>query len=223
VGSEAAAKRRAAIAFSQALLCKAPRLDGDACGVCRTCEAVGGTGHADVRIWDVPEGEKTFKVEQVRELIARVQTMPLSAPRQVQILAALDQMTPTGWNALLKTLEEPPPTTIIVLLARDLAGVLPTLVSRCQLIRFGPAPVVPEQTAPPPLPAPETAMAWADGLAAKNQDEQAAALSTLLVWIRDQAVAAPADGLTWVARAEPGRRSGTMGTHGLFGIDWPGS
>jgi hypothetical protein len=128
-------KRTAALAFAQGLIC-----EQGGCGGCAACRMVVGEGHPDVRVWDVPEGEKTFKVEAVRELVSAVQRRPFQAPRQVHILAALDQTQPAGTNALLKTLEEPPPTTTLILLARDLENVLPTLVSRCQVVPFGLTP-----------------------------------------------------------------------------------
>lgn len=139
-------KRTAARAFAQALLCDTPERTGegpDACGACRACRLIAAGSHPDVREWDVPEGEKTFKVDQVRELIAAVSCKPFSAKRQVHILAALDAIHPTGANALLKTLEEPPLTSLLILLSADLDGLLPTLRSRCQIVRFGLTP--PEQ------------------------------------------------------------------------------
>jgi DNA polymerase-3 subunit delta' len=93
-----------------------------------------------VRTWTLQEGEKTFKVERIRELITAVGRKPFSAARQVHILAAFDAVQVVGANALLKTLEEPPPTSTLILLGRDLDAVLPTLVSRCQVIRFGLTP-----------------------------------------------------------------------------------
>jgi DNA polymerase-3 subunit delta' len=139
-GPVSVGKGTAARAFAAGLLCTA-RLPGqDACGRCSTCRGIAGEGHPDARVWELPEGEKTFKVERVRELITAVGRKPFSAPRQVHILAAFDAVQPVGANALLKTLEEPPPTSTLILLARDLDAVLPTLVSRCQVIRFGLTP-----------------------------------------------------------------------------------
>jgi hypothetical protein len=135
VGPAHTGKRTAALLLARGLVC-----EQGGCGTCAACRMVMGEGHPDVRVWDVPEGEKTFKVEQVRELVAAVQRRPFQAPRQVHILAALDLTQPAGTNALLKTLEEPPPTTTLILLARELDNVLPTLVSRCQVVTFGLTP-----------------------------------------------------------------------------------
>lgn len=138
----------------------------------------------------MPEGEKTFKVEQVRELIGAVGRKPFARPRQVHVLANLDAVNPAGANALLKTLEEPPPTTTLILLAADLAGVLPTIVSRCQPVSFG-AQAGPASTAEvPSLPRPGGALAWTDELAGKPGDELAARLDALVRWLADVALVA---------------------------------
>lgn len=141
-GPTGAGKLTGARAFAQGLLCENPasqlEFTGlDACGVCRTCQATQNGNHPDLRVWTVGEGEKKFKVEQIRELILAVGRKPFSAKRQVHILADLDTLTLAGANALLKTLEEPPPTSTLILLTRDPEQVLPTLLSRCQIVRFG--------------------------------------------------------------------------------------
>lgn len=135
VGPAQTGKLTAARLFAQALLCERPGSGG--CGQCATCQAVAAGRHPDVRVWDVPETEKTFKVEQVRELIAAVSRKPFQAERTVHILAAVDAMAIAGANALLKTLEEPPPSTTLILLAKDLDSLLPTIVSRTQVVPFG--------------------------------------------------------------------------------------
>lgn len=129
----------AALEFAAAINCLTPGALG--CGHCRECRAVFSGNHPDVRVWDVAEGEKTFKVEAVRELIQAVGFHPYQGRRKVHILAALDAVAPAGANALLKTLEEPPPDTTLILIARDLDAVLPTLVSRCQVVPFGLVPL----------------------------------------------------------------------------------
>jgi DNA polymerase-3 subunit delta' len=132
-------KRTAALLFAAAINCEHPETLG--CGHCRSCNAIVAGNHPDVRVWDVPEGEKTFKVEQVRELLHAVSFHPYEGRRKVHVLAALDATGPAGANALLKTLEEPPPSTVLVLLATSLDAVLPTIVSRCQVVTFGLAPI----------------------------------------------------------------------------------
>ncbi|HEY9724058.1 MAG TPA: hypothetical protein V6D47_18795, partial [Oscillatoriaceae cyanobacterium] len=136
VGPEHTGKATAALALAQALNCT----EGDGCGACRECRAIASSNHPDVRVWELPEGEKTFKVEQVRALIAAVAYQPYQGRRKVHVLAAFDAIQAAGANALLKTLEEPPGETTLVLLARSLESVLPTIASRCQIVPFGLAP-----------------------------------------------------------------------------------
>jgi DNA polymerase-3 subunit delta' len=135
VGPAGVGKRTAALLFAQAINCQTP--DSGGCGYCRECSAILSGNHPDVRVWDVPEGEKTFKVEQVRQLIHAVSFHPYQGRRKVHILAAMEAIAPAGANALLKTLEEPPASTVMVLLASSLDAVLPTILSRCQVVPFG--------------------------------------------------------------------------------------
>lgn len=122
-----------------ALTCERPegraRLGG--CGACPACEAVAGGRHPDVLVWDLEGADKTFKVERVRRLIAEAGVKPHSAPRRVFVLAATDALAPAGANALLKTLEEPPPGMVLILLASEPEQLLPTIRSRCQSVAFG--------------------------------------------------------------------------------------
>ena len=139
VGPDQGGKRLAARLFAAAINC----LDADhpGCGHCRECRQVMEDTHPDVRLWELGEGEKTFKVERVRELIHAVAWHPYQGRRKVHVLVDLDAVNPAGANALLKTLEEPPSATTLILIARDLDTVLPTLVSRCQVVPFGLTPV----------------------------------------------------------------------------------
>jgi DNA polymerase III delta' subunit len=140
-GQRGTGKLTAAKAFAAALLCsqRPPRGSepSDACGTCSSCAAADSGHHPDIRIWELNEGEKTFKIEQVRELINAMGRKPFWSERQVHILEAFDAVSLAGANALLKTLEEPPVSSTLILLTRDSDSVLPTLVSRCQVIRFG--------------------------------------------------------------------------------------
>jgi DNA polymerase-3 subunit delta' len=135
VGPEDVGKQTAALAFAQALQCTDEAQPG--CGNCQACQAVMASNHPDVRFWDLLEGEKTFKIEQVRQLVQALALKSYHGRRKVHVLVALDALAVAGANALLKTLEEPPPDTTLVLLSRDAENLLPTIVSRCQLVPFG--------------------------------------------------------------------------------------
>ncbi|MDO9351451.1 MAG: DNA polymerase III subunit delta' C-terminal domain-containing protein, partial [Deltaproteobacteria bacterium] len=94
--------------------------------------------HPDVSLIE-PEGQ-TLRVDQVREMQRALAYRPYEGRRRVFILTAADRMMPNMSNMLLKTLEEPPLHTMIILLANSPKWVLPTILSRCQSIRFNPLP-----------------------------------------------------------------------------------
>ncbi|MDQ7030248.1 MAG: DNA polymerase III subunit delta' [Ardenticatenia bacterium] len=147
VGPPHVGKRTVARWFARALVCEG---DGPApCGRCRACGLVHAGRHPDVRAVDLEAqrhllGEKrpsaVYKVELVRRLQADWAIRPLEAPWKVLIVERADRMTPQAANAFLKTLEEPPPFVVLILTALDEENLLPTIRSRCQLVRLRPVP-----------------------------------------------------------------------------------
>ena len=150
-------KTLTAVAFAKALMCAAPPEPAAACGVCAVCRAVERGNHPDflllfptsrVETTD-EEGQKAvaeiegseIRTDAIGRLIDRAHARAVSAARKVLIVSDAQAMNPVAANHLLKTLEEPPPGTVLVLTATSVAGLLPTIVSRCQLLRFGPVPV----------------------------------------------------------------------------------
>jgi DNA polymerase-3 subunit delta' len=87
-----------------------------------------------------PEGAATYIVDQVREIIHDVNLKPVQASHKIYIIDEADRFNSESANAFLKTLEEPPDDVIIVLLTRSFETVLPTIASRCQVVRFRPVP-----------------------------------------------------------------------------------
>lgn len=129
-GPAGSSKTQAADALAAAVLCA----DGG-CGACDTCKRVMRRKHPDVRHL-VPEGANAYLVEQVRELVADTSLAPIQSNRKVYILDRVDRLGAAAANAFLKTLEEPPDDVVFILLARTRDGVLPTIVSRCQVVPF---------------------------------------------------------------------------------------
>ena len=125
-GSEGIGKRTLAALFANALLCPAK----DPCGVCVHCKKVGGGSHPDLH-WIEPEG-KSLKIDQVRTLKRKAYLKPHEARFQVFVLVDAQSLTLEAANSLLKVLEDPPPASVFILLARNPASLLPTVVSRCQ-------------------------------------------------------------------------------------------
>jgi DNA polymerase-3 subunit delta' len=139
-GNEGIGKKHVALQFAKALNCLETTADPeDACDHCISCKKIDHGLHPDVLLIE-PEGQN-IKVEQIRQLQRELAYRPYEGKRRVCILTAADRMAPHIPNTLLKTLEEPPLHTVIILLANNSKFILPTILSRCQPIRFHPLPI----------------------------------------------------------------------------------
>lgn len=136
-GPSGSNKTQAAYALAQALICpkgaKGPR--GGACGDCDGCGRARRRVHPDIHFY-APEGAAAYLVEQIREIVADVSLAPIQAKSKIYILDRADLMNVNAANAFLKTLEEPPEGVVFILLGRTRESVLPTIVSRCQIVPF---------------------------------------------------------------------------------------
>ncbi|MBN1640458.1 MAG: DNA polymerase III subunit delta' [Anaerolineae bacterium] len=129
VGPDHVGKRTLARAFAQAILCT----ESDApCGVCRACRLVEMGRHPDVHVVE-PE-EDRIKIEAIRSLLHAVALSPIEGAYRICLISHFDRATASAANALLKTLEEPPETVILLLTASSVESLLPTIVSRCQVV-----------------------------------------------------------------------------------------
>ena len=106
------------------------------CGRCKPCLKIEAGNHPDI-IWVKPSGP-FIKIDQIRSLCQTITMKPYEAIRRVVIISDAQAMNPAASNALLKMLEEPPIRTILILLATHTSDLLPTIVSRCQQLRFKP-------------------------------------------------------------------------------------
>ena len=139
-GNEGIGKKRVALQFAKALNCLETKSDvGDACDQCASCEKIDHGRHPDVLLIE-PEGQN-IRVEQIRQLQRELAYRPYEGKHRICILTTADRMAPHIPNTLLKTLEEPPLHTVIILLANNSRFILPTILSRCQPIRFHPLPI----------------------------------------------------------------------------------
>ncbi|MBM3274949.1 MAG: DNA polymerase III subunit, partial [Candidatus Sericytochromatia bacterium] len=133
VGPPNVGKTAAAGAWCQALFCR----HRTACGACTECRTFLHGNYADYHLWQ-PAGKST-SIEQIRELVRQADLAPYRGDYQVHVVFA-DSLSLPAANCLLKTLEEPPQGTILLLLAQSVADILPTIVSRCQRIPFNLVP-----------------------------------------------------------------------------------
>ncbi len=139
-GNEGVGKKWVALQFAKTLNCiqEGPER-GDACDRCVSCRKIKDGLHPDVLVLE-PENQ-TLKVDQVRQMQKDLAFRPHEGRHRVCILAGSDRMAPNMSNILLKTLEEPPLHTVIILLADNARLLLPTILSRCQPIHFHPLPI----------------------------------------------------------------------------------
>jgi len=138
-GPEGVGKRTTAIALAQAVNCPTRRASkaDDACGTCPTCQRIGRGQHADVVAIDRGD-DSIIKLKLLRErVLDAIGYRPFEGARRVFIIAA-DDLREDSQDALLKTLEEPPPSAILILISAYPGTLLETVQSRCRRLRFGP-------------------------------------------------------------------------------------
>ncbi len=132
-GPEGCGKKTYALGLARSLFC----LEGPGCRGCAACKQVLNRTHPDF-FWLIrEEGKNEITVEAARELEKKLSNAPLSAPLKIAVVAEADRLNRDAQNAFLKTLEEPPAKTLVILLAERSASFLPTVLSRCRPVRFG--------------------------------------------------------------------------------------
>jgi DNA polymerase III subunit delta' len=136
-GPSGTGKRDTAIAVAQLLNCLKPR-DGDACGECAQCTRIARGVHPDVMLIE-PGDSGAIKIEPIRDAIDRASYRPFEGKRRVVIVNDADALVPAAQNALLKTLEEPSPSSVFILTASRPDMLLQTVRSRCIRLMFAEA------------------------------------------------------------------------------------
>ncbi len=140
-GSPGLGKRSLALAFARSLTCSAPPAPGAFCGECRNCRQMGKMQHPDLTIIESETLGGMLKVEQIRELRKSVLLAPYQAAYRIVLLLRFEEANASAANALLKTLEEAPTKVILLLTADNVEQLLPTIVSRCEVLRLRSLPV----------------------------------------------------------------------------------
>jgi len=126
-------KRSLALDFAQALNCLK---EEKPCGQCLACSKIAHGSHPDVQVIEGEGG--TIKIDQMRTLRREAALFPLEGRWKVYIIRQMEQATTEAANCLLKTLEEPPPHVVLMLTASEAEALLPTIVSRCQVLNLRP-------------------------------------------------------------------------------------
>ncbi len=137
IGSAGIGKRALAVEFAAALRCATPQ-NHWACGRCNECARVAHGVHPNVRRYAKPEDSRDLPVELVRTICDDASLSRLEPGYRVAIIDDADRFNESSANAFLKTLEEPPAQYVFILLAANSAQLLPTILSRCQMVRFSP-------------------------------------------------------------------------------------
>ena len=151
-GEEGVGKRLFALEVARALNCRTPK-DSEGCGVCPSCVRIAKlnyperddadewaqiiwTDHPDVGLVEAPK--RVLRVEQMRQIEKEANFRPFEGKARVFLVDEADKLNDASANALLKVLEEPPRTSYLILITARPAMLLPTILSRCQMIRFAP-------------------------------------------------------------------------------------
>jgi len=133
-------------ALAEALLCHRPGVGGAACGVCVSCQLLAAGNHPDL-LWLRPgddeesasntrKSSSQIRIDAVRRLIETLTLVPHQGALRVVVIEPIDALNPAAANALLKTLEEPPPGNVLLLVNHASQRLLPTVRSRCVTVRL---------------------------------------------------------------------------------------
>ncbi len=141
-GPEGVGKLTLARAFAQAALCQRRQPgESEACGECASCRKVAHGNHPDLAVIEPEKDKRWLSVDIMREMQHLVSLAPTESAYRIFIIPEAERIQERYAHTLLKTLEEPPDGVIILLLAVDADNLLPTILSRCQLIPLRPLPV----------------------------------------------------------------------------------
>ncbi len=137
-GPKGVGRRTLALRFTQALNCTQPPKRGQPCLDCSACKRIEACLYPDLLVVQSEHEGEVLKIDQVRELQHSLSLRPYEANYKVALILRFEEAHPSAANAMLKTLEEPPARVVIVLTADSTESLLPTIVSRCEVLRLRP-------------------------------------------------------------------------------------
>jgi DNA polymerase-3 subunit delta' len=138
-GPDGVGRALTAKAFLAAVMCREADQSDEACGVCPSCRKVKELNHPDI-MWISPEKNKKIKIEEIRKIKDTLNLKPYEGTVSACVIEDAHMMTVEGANALLKILEEPPQSSILILISSKKELLLPTVTSRCTEVRFNSLP-----------------------------------------------------------------------------------
>ena len=134
-------RRSLALRFAQALNCPNPVGPSEPCGKCKTCQQIERMQYADLAVIQAEKEGGTLKVEQIRSVRQSLSLKPYQGKYRLALFLRFQEANPNSANALLKTLEEAPAYVVLLLTADTAEQLLPTITSRCEILRLRPLPV----------------------------------------------------------------------------------
>lgn len=137
-GPQGVGRRTLALRMAQAINCLQPPAPGQPCGQCRICKQLERMEHPDLALEQAEQVGGILKVDQIRDLQRSLSLAPYDPRYRVALLLRFEEANQNAANALLKTLEEPPPQVILMVTADSPESLLPTIVSRCEVVRLCP-------------------------------------------------------------------------------------
>ena len=137
-GAPGIGRRTLALAFVKALYCQDPPAPGEFCGNCRSCRQLCKMQNTDLLIGQSAAPGEILKIDTVRDIQHDLNMQPYAAPWRTALFLRFEEANINAQNALLKTLEEPPPLSKLLLTASNENALLPTISSRCEVIRLRP-------------------------------------------------------------------------------------
>lgn len=140
-GPPGVGRRTLALRFAQAVNCTQPPQPGEPCGACRTCKQIEAMQHPDLSVVQAEREGGALLIEQVRSLQQILSLAPYQARYRVALMLRFQEANDNAANALLKTLEEAPARVILLLTVDSPEDVLPTIASRCEVLRLRALPV----------------------------------------------------------------------------------
>ncbi len=140
-GPSGIGKKNLAIRFIQAICCPNSKGPGIPCLECPTCTRLQRLEHPDLFPISVEDGSKQIKIDQIREMVRKLSLSPYEASRRFGLLIDFELANRNSQNSILKTLEEPPGSVILILTAVSASSLFETVASRCEEIKLNPVPI----------------------------------------------------------------------------------
>lgn len=137
-GPQGVGRRTLALRFAQGLNCQNPPAAGQPCRQCSACKRIEAMQHPDLTVVEAEREGEVLRIDQIRQLQHSLALAPYEARYRIALLLRFEEAHASAANALLKTLEEPPAQVVVILTAISAESLLPTIVSRCEVIRLRP-------------------------------------------------------------------------------------